>query len=184
MCSAMSNSLQPHGLQPARLLCLWDPLGKNAGVGCHCLLQGIFPTQGSNPHLLCLLHWQAGSLPLCHVGSRIGDHCPLHVWERWGGRPKPSQGPPQRHMRTWAWGIKGSRLETVLLGHTSLASLSSGAPPPLPSLMTSLPTSVPYSAPPPGTCPSQELKGGCKTGRPHLVPELQLWTGPHPALAL
>ena len=32
---------------------------------CHyALLQGIFPTQGSNPGLLCLLHWQAGSLPL------------------------------------------------------------------------------------------------------------------------
>ena len=34
--------------------------GKNTGVGCHALLQGIFPTQGSNSHLLCLLHWQAG----------------------------------------------------------------------------------------------------------------------------
>ena len=33
-------------------------------MGCHFLLQGIFPTQGSSPHLLCLLHWQAGSLPL------------------------------------------------------------------------------------------------------------------------
>ena len=33
-------------------------------MGCHVLLQGIFLTQGSNPHLLCLLHWQAGSLPL------------------------------------------------------------------------------------------------------------------------
>ena len=127
------------------------------------------------------------------IGRQVLYHCAtweagsgttVHVWERWGDRPKPSQGPPQRHMRTWAWGIKGSRLETVLLGHTSLASLSSGAPPPLPSLMTSLPTSVPYPAPPPGTCPNQELKGGCKTGRPHLVPELQLWTGPHPALAL
>ena len=31
---------------------------KNTGVGCHVLLQGIFPTQGSNPCLLCLLHWQ------------------------------------------------------------------------------------------------------------------------------
>ena len=31
---------------------------------CHFLLQGIFLTQGSNPHFLCLLHWQAGSLPL------------------------------------------------------------------------------------------------------------------------
>ena len=32
--------------------------------GCHFLLQGIFLTQGSNPHLFRLLHWQAGSLPL------------------------------------------------------------------------------------------------------------------------
>ena len=30
----------------------WDSLGKNTGVGCHALLQGTFPTQGSNPHLL------------------------------------------------------------------------------------------------------------------------------------
>ena len=35
--------------------------GKNTGVGCHALLQGIFPTQGPNPCLLCLLHWQADS---------------------------------------------------------------------------------------------------------------------------
>ena len=33
------------------------------------LLQGTFPTQGSNPHLLCLLHWQAGSLPLAPPGK-------------------------------------------------------------------------------------------------------------------
>ena len=33
-------------------------------MGCHALLQGIFPTQGSNSSLFCLLHWQAGSLPL------------------------------------------------------------------------------------------------------------------------
>ena len=32
-------------------------------MGCHALLQGIFPTQGSNLHLLCFLHWQPGSLP-------------------------------------------------------------------------------------------------------------------------
>ena len=36
---------------PARLLCPWDSPGKNTGVGCHALLQGIFPTQGSNPGL-------------------------------------------------------------------------------------------------------------------------------------
>ena len=41
-----------------------DFLGKNIGMGCHFLLQVIFPTQGSNLRLLCLLHWQVGSLPL------------------------------------------------------------------------------------------------------------------------
>ena len=35
-------------------------------MGCHILLQGIFPTQGLNPHRLCLLDWQANSLPLSH----------------------------------------------------------------------------------------------------------------------
>ena len=39
-------------------LCPRDSPGKHTGVDCHALLQGIFPTQGSNPHLLCLLHWQ------------------------------------------------------------------------------------------------------------------------------
>ena len=40
--------------------------GKNTGVGCHALLQGIFLTQGSNRNLLCLLHWQVDSLLLNH----------------------------------------------------------------------------------------------------------------------
>ena len=39
------------------------------GVGCYFLLQGIFPTQESNPCLLCHLHWQVDSLPLSHLGS-------------------------------------------------------------------------------------------------------------------
>ena len=63
--SIMSNALRPHGLLPTRLLCPWDFPGKNTGVGCHFLVQGIFPTQGS----MCLLHWQADSLPLCLLGS-------------------------------------------------------------------------------------------------------------------
>ena len=42
--------------------------GKNTGVGCHAL-QGIVPTQGSNPCLLCLLHWQASSFPLAPPGK-------------------------------------------------------------------------------------------------------------------
>ena len=54
--SVVSDSLQPHGLEPARLLSPWDFPGKNTGVGCHFLLQGIFTTQGSNLHLL-LCRW-------------------------------------------------------------------------------------------------------------------------------
>ena len=52
----MSNSLWPSGLQLTRRLCPWDFPGKNTGVGCHFLLQGIFLTQGSNLHIL--LDWQ------------------------------------------------------------------------------------------------------------------------------
>ena len=50
--SVVSDSLRPHGLQSARILCPWDSSG-NTGVGCRFLLQGIFPTQGSNLDLLC-----------------------------------------------------------------------------------------------------------------------------------
>ena len=49
--SVLSNFLQPHGLQPTRLLCPQGSPGKNIGMGCHSLLQGIFLIQGSN---LCL----------------------------------------------------------------------------------------------------------------------------------
>ena len=51
-----------------QLLCPWDSPGKNTGVDCHFLFQGIFPTQRLNPCLLCLL-WQAGSLPLVPPGK-------------------------------------------------------------------------------------------------------------------
>ena len=52
-------------------LCPQDLPGKNTGVGCHFLLQGIVPIQGLNPSLLCLLHWQVGSLPLVPPGKPI-----------------------------------------------------------------------------------------------------------------
>ena len=45
----MPDSLWPHGLQPIRLLCPWDFPGKDTGVGCHFLFQGVFPTQGIEP---------------------------------------------------------------------------------------------------------------------------------------
>ena len=49
-------------LQPSKLLCPWDSPGKSTGVGCHALLQEIFPTQGLNPCLLGFLHWLVDSL--------------------------------------------------------------------------------------------------------------------------
>ena len=66
--SVVSNSLGLHGLQATRLLCPWNFPGKNTEVDCHLFLQGMFLTQGLN---LCLLHWQADSLPLSHLGSPV-----------------------------------------------------------------------------------------------------------------
>ena len=60
----MSDCLLLYRLRHVSLLCPWESPGKNTGVGYHSLLQGIFPTQGLNLHLLCLLHWQASSLLL------------------------------------------------------------------------------------------------------------------------
>ena len=66
--------LQPHGLLARQVLLSMGFPGKNTGVGCHFLFQGIFPTQGS---ILCLLHcrWssalQADSLSLSHQGSPV-----------------------------------------------------------------------------------------------------------------
>ena len=64
-----------------RFLCPWDSLGKNTGVGCHALLQGIFPTQGSNACLLCFLHWQGGSLLLDLPGKPPKVPWQLAFWE-------------------------------------------------------------------------------------------------------
>ena len=70
--SVASDSLCPVDCSPQ------VPLSMEFSMGCHCLLQGTFLTQGSNPHLLCPLRWQAGSLPLRPLGS-------------------PSLGSPERH---------------------------------------------------------------------------------------
>ena len=53
--------LGPQGWEPTRLLCLWDSPGENTGVGCHVLLQGIFPSQGLNLSLPSLLHCRGTS---------------------------------------------------------------------------------------------------------------------------
>ena len=66
----MSDSLWPCGLQPTRLLCPWNSPGKNTGVGCHFLIQGIFPIQGSN---LGLPHCRQILYHLSHQGNAKED---------------------------------------------------------------------------------------------------------------
>ena len=63
----MSDSLWPHGLLPTRLLCPWDFPGKKTGVGCHFLLQRVFPTH----------NWTHVSCVSC-IGRQILYHC---TWE-------------------------------------------------------------------------------------------------------
>ena len=67
-CSVRSDSLQPHGVKPTRLFSPWDSPGKNTEVGCHFLLQGIFPTQGPN---LGLPHCKQFLYHLSHQGSLV-----------------------------------------------------------------------------------------------------------------
>ena len=69
--SVMSDSLRPHGLYPIRLLYPW---GKNTGVGCHFLLQGIFLTQRLNLPPPISWHWHPGSLPTETPGKPESSH--------------------------------------------------------------------------------------------------------------
>ena len=86
----MSNSLQPHGLYPTRLLSPWNFPSKNTEVGCHFLLQGIFPTQGSNPSLLHyrqmlyrLSHQRSPPGKLNKQGGNIQPWCtPFPIWNQ------------------------------------------------------------------------------------------------------
>ena len=73
--SVVLDSWQPHELEPSRFYHQWDFPGKNTGVCCHSLLQGIFPTQGSN---LSLLHHRKIVHHLSHQGRHkntgVGSH--------------------------------------------------------------------------------------------------------------
>ena len=71
--SVASDSSPPHRLQPARLLCPWDSPGKNTGVGCHFLLQGI-PDPGIQPGSPAL---QADSLQTSALSARLPNYARL-----------------------------------------------------------------------------------------------------------
>ena len=74
--SVMSNSLRSHGLWPTRLLGPWDSLGKNTGVGCHVLLQGISrPRDGT--HVSCLSRTAGRFFTTATPGVGSGSECTL-----------------------------------------------------------------------------------------------------------
>ena len=77
----VSDSLQQRGLQPARLLCPWDSPGKNTGVDCHALLQGIFPTQGLNPGLPHCGRFFTVCCCRRQVASVVSDSVRPHRWQ-------------------------------------------------------------------------------------------------------
>ena len=60
----VSDSVWPHGLSPTRLLRPWILQARILEWAAICYTRGSSPNQGSNPCLLCLLNWQASSLPL------------------------------------------------------------------------------------------------------------------------
>ena len=60
---------------PARILCQWNFLGKNTGVGCHFLLQEIFLTQRLKVHVLCLLPWQKKASLMIQNSLHYGLFC-------------------------------------------------------------------------------------------------------------
>ena len=83
-CSVVSDSLRPHGLHGP-----WNPPGQNTGVGSLSLLQGIFPTQGSNPGLL---HWR---WILHHVSHKVSPRILEWVafpFSRGSSRPRDRTG--------------------------------------------------------------------------------------------
>ena len=118
----------PHQLKPTRLLCPWDSPGKNTVVGYHALLPGIFLTQALNPHLLCLLHWQVGSVPLVPPAAAVAkslQSCPI-LCDPIDGSPPGSPVPGILQARAlewvaisfsnaWKWKVKVKSLSHVWL---------------------------------------------------------------------
>ena len=92
-CLVVSDSVQPHGLQPSRLLCPWNFPGKNTRGGCHFLLQEIFLTQGLD----------RSSCISC-IGRQIPYHCTTweaHSWCSSGWRQMESL----IELQWWPWCI-------------------------------------------------------------------------------
>ena len=134
--SQSSLTLWPHGLEPARLLCLWDFSGKDTGVGCHFLFQGIFLTQGLNPHLLLgrwvLYHWATWEVPtfMFRGNQNIDVACFFCVCDTtllpWS-RTKPTTS--LRSTSSWVYCTKLRKVRSVIFSGIFLLPL-----PPIPSI--------------------------------------------------
>ena len=116
----MSDSLRSHELLPTRFLCPWDFPGNSTGVDCHFLLQGIFPTQGSNPGLP---HWRQTLYHLSQQGSV------LYRRRRW--HPSPVLLPGKSHGRRSLvgcspWSREESDTNEQLHFHFSLSCTGEG----------------------------------------------------------
>ena len=130
-------TLRPHRQQPTRLLCPWDSLGKNTGVGYYFLLQGTFPTQGAEP-VSCAADgfvWATGKPPCSYVAPTGPGFAVTELdqtwaaWERWGesgreeaalragnGRPKNRWGPVFRHAPVCRGSLISTRRKDWILG--------------------------------------------------------------------
>ena len=83
--SVMSNTQQPHGLQPSRLLRPWDFRDKSTGVGCHCLLRSPLLTLSISSFLTYLPIFLFGYLSFSHWFVRLLNLHPffsLVVWHQ------------------------------------------------------------------------------------------------------
>ena len=133
----MFDSQQPHGLQTINLLCSWDFPGENTGVGCHFLPQGTFLTQVSNPRLL---QWQAGPLPLCHLGGpkllttflQMNQHFSVHTFKKHiylfgcARSQLRHESSLVAAFRIFTWGLRTVKLQPV--GSSSLSRDRTRAP--------------------------------------------------------
>ena len=108
VCAVVSGALRPRGLQPAGLLCPWDSPGKDTASGCHVLLQGIFPTQGSHPSLTSPARGPHPSLTPPARGSHPSLTPPArgsHLHRQAGSSPLAPPGNPEvaKSKIIWYW---------------------------------------------------------------------------------
>ena len=128
--------MRAHGLWPTSLLYPWDSPGENTGVGCHFLLQRIFPTKGSNPGPLhcrqILYHWTTRVFPTffnlslnvesAQMWDLWGLLCRHHIWAESKNVRMISLPPPLCNSHTiyvcHTWAHRGTHTHTHAHTHT------------------------------------------------------------------